>query len=85
MFFSQMMIMKYDLEKYLWDEMEKNGHGYPFPRDVINHMINNDMIKSAKQAWWTLEKWSEKGCYDWGCKLDLGWKKGISPFRVNDE
>lgn len=77
--------MRYEFEKYLWDEMEKNGHGYPFPREVIKAMLKKDMIQSAKQAWWTLEKWTQKGCYNYGCALDLGWKEGKSPFGVKDE
>lgn len=64
---------------------KKNGHGYPFPREVIKQMLKKDMIKSAKQAWWTLDKWTQKGCYNWGCKKDLGWKEGKSPFKERDE
>lgn len=67
--------MKEELERYLWNEMEKNGHGSPFPRDVISDMLNKKMIKSEKEAWRTLEKWLRKDIYDYGCSLDLGWKK----------
>lgn len=66
--------MKPELEKYLWENMEIDGHGHPFPRDVINQMIENKMISSPKQAWRTLEKWSNKGWFAWGCSMDLGWK-----------
>lgn len=62
------------LEKYLWDNFEINGIGKPFPRDVINQMMDYRMIKSRKQAWRTLEKWSDKGRYSYGYCLDLGWK-----------
>lgn len=67
--------MNHEAEKYLWDNINKDGHGKPFPREVINEMVRNGMIKSPKQAWRTLEKWSDKGWYDWGSTMDLGWKK----------
>ncbi len=68
--------MRKDLEKYLWDNI-----GYAdqvpraMPRDVINQMIDLKMIESPKQAWATLDKWTKKGLYDYGCCLDLGWKE----------
>jgi len=37
-------------------------------------MVKSGMIKSHKQAWRTLEKWSSKGWYEWGGTMDLGWK-----------
>ena len=64
------------LEKYLWDNI-----GYAtdvnrkLPRHVINEMLELNMIKSPKQAWATLQKWSGKGLYNYGCCLDLGWKE----------
>lgn len=67
--------MKAHLEKYLWEEMQRNGHGDPFPRDVINVMIQKGMIDSPKPAWRTLEKWENKCLYEYGSVLDLGWKK----------
>lgn len=65
------------LEDYLWSRIKYNGeHGEysEWPRDVINDMIRLGMIKSPKQAWRTLEKWSCKGLYAWGSTIDLGWK-----------
>jgi len=62
------------LEYHLWNEMEKNGHGQPFPRDVIDQMVKDGLINNSKQAWRTLEKWCDKGWYEWGCSMDLGWK-----------
>lgn len=58
------------LEDYLWKEMDY----YQFPRDVIENMLAYGMIKSPKQAWRTLEKWSTKRLYAWGGTMDLGWK-----------
>lgn len=62
------------LEEYLWQEMQKDGQGHPFPRTVINDMVKTGMLKSHKQAWRTLEKWMRQGKYDYICSLDLGWK-----------
>lgn len=62
-------------EKYLWDHMQINGHGHPFPRDVIDEMLEKKMIENPKQAWRTLEKWVAKGWYEYGTCLDLGWKR----------
>jgi len=67
--------MKAELEKYLWEEIERIGFGNPFPRDVIEKMIEDGKIQKAKQAWRTLEKWSDKGWYTWGSIMDLGWKR----------
>jgi len=69
--------MKPHLEDYLWNNMQKKGHGKPFPREVINDMVDKKMICSPKQAWRTLEKWDQKGKYDYGSTLDLGWKNGM--------
>lgn len=67
--------MKMENEKYLWDNFELEGLGKPFPRDVIKDMVSKEMLNSPKQAWRTLEKWVNKGWYDYGSCLDLGWKK----------
>jgi hypothetical protein len=40
-------------------------------RDIIQHMVSTGIIASPKQAWRTLEKWSD--AYDYGVSLDLGW------------
>ena len=66
--------MNRDLEKYLWDEIGKNSRFKPWPRDVIDKMLKAGLIESPKQAWRTLEKWCDKGWYDYGSCLDLGWK-----------
>ena len=67
------------LEKYLWDNIGFSGQRDEYhrsPREVINEMLEKKWIKSPKQAWRTLEKWSLKGIYNYGCCLDLGWKEG---------
>ena len=66
--------MEKHLENYLWNEMEKNGHGFPFPNDVIMDMFSKGMIKNPKQAYRTLEKWTKNKKYDYGCSLLFGWK-----------
>ncbi len=70
--------MNKDAEDFLFeripliDEM-RNNHAV-FTRDVIQEMVDKKMISSPKQAWRTLEKWSDKGVYQWGSFFDLGWK-----------
>jgi hypothetical protein len=75
--------MKKYLEDYLWNEIsyindEKwNSQYHHFAYDVINEMIAKGWINSPKQAWRTLEKWTSKGIYNYGCRLDLGWKEKL--------
>ena len=66
-----------DLERYLWDRVPLNTQvgKLPYPRDVIADMVRLGMIKSEKQAWRTLEKWTENDLYEYGVTLDLGWRK----------
>jgi len=40
------------------------------PRDLIN--LPNFPIHH-KQAWYYLEKWADKGWYNYGVTVDLGW------------
>lgn len=73
--------MKKELEDYMWNEIGdpsdseawRSGR-YRFPRDIIEEMIANGWINSPKQAYATLEKWTKKDIYEYGCCLDLGWK-----------
>ena len=70
--------MKPELEQYLELEVRRGVA----PRDVIAMMLNNGMISSAKQAWSTLRKWSDKGKYSYGVALDLGWMVGDSAISA---
>lgn len=40
------------------------------PRDIINRP---DFPIHHKRAWYLLEKWTDKGWYEFGVTLDLGW------------
>ena len=40
------------------------------PRPLIN---SDDFEMHYKRAWYLLNKWAEKGWYDWGVTLDMGW------------
>lgn len=40
------------------------------PRDIVNRA---GFYMHHKRAWYLLEKWSNKGWYDYGTTLDLGW------------
>jgi hypothetical protein len=68
------------LEDYLWSQIgdpsnkEAWGKTNRSPREVIKEMVENDWIKSPKQAYATLDKWARKGKYTWGSRFDLGWK-----------
>jgi len=65
-------------EDYLWKRIHIyfycKSNGYKTPRDIIEEMLLKEMIKTPKQAWATLEKWSGKGLYEYGVCLDLGWR-----------
>lgn len=62
------------LENYLYKRIRKIGDPYGnTPRDIIDEMLKKNMISNPKQAWWTLEEWSLKGYYTYGCSFDLGW------------
>ena len=65
--------MKPHLEYALWSAIgRQEGRTV---RDIIELLIIGGDINSPKQAWRTLTKWYRKGIYDYGCCLDLGWKK----------
>ena len=40
------------------------------PRDIIEALAETI---PHKRCWYYLEKWCEKGFYDYGVTLDLGW------------
>ncbi len=61
------------LEEYLWLRIRLYHEGR-VPQDVIQEMVDAGMIISAKQAWRTLEKWYDAGLYEFGVRLDLGWR-----------
>lgn len=42
-------------------------------REAINDMLASNLIKSPKQAWRTLEKWTDQGIWEYGVNMDLGW------------
>ncbi len=75
------VMMRHELEKYLWDRMGKPYKCEPFVRHIIDEMIKLNMINSPKQAWRTLEKWASKDLYCWGSCLDLGWKTKEKEFQ----
>ena len=63
-----------ELEKELWARIKKQPtlQGET-PRQVIADFIARGLIQSPKQAWATLNKWTDKGLYNWGVNEDLGW------------
>ena len=61
--------MRSDLENYFYKRIKK---GFS-PRFIIEVMMESGKIKSRKQAYATLKKWTNKGYYNYGVSLDLGW------------
>lgn len=63
-------------EEAMFYELVKQGQitGDRRPRDIIESLpINN------KRAHYLLEKWSDKGLYDYGVAIDLGWLEHYPP------
>jgi hypothetical protein len=86
--------MKPELEKKLSDSLlSRTMNGYLkrsthlSVRDIIREMYDAAEIQSGKQAWATLEKWTDKGWYEYGVTLDLGWltPEGIAHFKESVE
>jgi len=67
--------MKDDEKEFLRLCIEKCGYNKTGvvparPREIINSDLTDI---NHKRAWYLLEKWSDKGWYNWGVTLDLGW------------
>lgn len=64
------------METMLWDALSPPGRpGFDtMPRETIQRMVAAGLIATPKQAWRTLEKWADKGWYEFGIALDVGWK-----------
>lgn len=60
--------MKDDEKRFLCDIYKAEQD--LMPRDIIN---KPDFYLHYKRAWYLLEKWSNKGWYEYGVTLDLGW------------
>ena len=58
-------------QRYTPDKV--NGTYRVSPRFIIEVMMESGKIKSRKQAYATLKKWTNKGYYNYGVSLDLGW------------
>lgn len=69
--------MKPDLEAELMSRIRSGK--YEFPRDAIHAMRDEGLIEKCKQAWRTLEKWTDKGWYEYGVTVDLGWFTDKAP------
>lgn len=68
--------MKEDEKQFFLECVAKiRNHGVQeerelWPRDLIN---TEGFPLNHKRAWFLLEKWSNRGLYDYGTTLDLGW------------
>ena len=56
-----------------WFLAECRPAGSEWPRDLINEP---GFPIHVKRAWYLLSKWADKGWYDYGVSLDLGWMEG---------
>lgn len=61
--------MTLELERELWEWIAEGR----MARDKITAMVREKRIENRLQAQRTLEKWGEKGLYDWGVAVDMGW------------
>jgi len=61
--------MKEDERKFMIDVLYRCHRDFT-PRDLINE---DGFPMHYKRAWYLLEKWSDKGWYDYGVTSDLGW------------
>ena len=61
--------MKEDERKFLIDVFCRCQNGVT-PRDIINE---EGFPIHYKRAWYLLDKWADKGWYDYGVTSDLGW------------
>lgn len=67
--------MRPDLEAELMRRVHDGEHA----RDVISDLLARGAIASPKQGWRTLEKWCDKGWYEFGVSLDLDWMTEKAP------
>jgi hypothetical protein len=57
----------------------KNNVGSPYTNPPltgtsVRELINRpDFFMNYKRAWYVLGKWADKGWYEYGVSLDLGW------------
>ena len=65
-------------EIYFWNLIKKE---LATSEKTVQDIINKENFSiHYKRAWYLLEKWSQKGWYDYGVSLDLGW---ITPEGLN--
>ena len=65
-------------EIYFWNLIKKElSTSEKTVQDIIN---GKDFSMHYKRVWYLLEKWSQKGWYDYGVSIDLGW---ITPEGLN--
>jgi hypothetical protein len=67
-------VLSLELQELLWSRLRPfRVQEGPWPRDVIEAMEAEGLLRSP-DAWRTLDEWADKGCYEYGCNLGLGWK-----------
>ena len=76
--------MKKPDEIYFWNRVKKEvglyGDAGKSPRDIINE---ETFPLHYKRAWYLFDKWSDKGWYDYGVTLDLGWITPQGMLNIN--
>lgn len=60
-------------DEKLFFERVKNKREDQTVRDIIDEAFDAGEISHVKRAWYILTKWAQKGIYDYGCNIELGW------------
>lgn len=67
--------MRLELER----ELMQRIRAAESPGGVIADMVHRGDIKNSKQGWRTLEKWTDKGWYEYGVSVAAGWLTTEAP------
>jgi hypothetical protein len=71
--------MRADLE----EELERRVRAGETARDIIEDLFTRGAVESRKQPFRTLEKWCDRGWWDYGTSADLGWFTDSHPRGSN--
>lgn len=73
--------MKDDEKRFLIDVYMHCRTPDCFPRHMINR---KDFYMHPKRAHYLLSKWADKGWYEWGVTMDLGWLTDKGKKKVEE-
>jgi hypothetical protein len=61
------------MQRDIEDELERRIRAGEEPRAIVADFVATGRIASAKQAWATFEKWTDKGKWEYGVSIAAGW------------